>query len=195
MTPYSLAHRKTLNVLLCLASFISCAWCFEPGTKKGVPLEVSRKVLPSDLKECNFPIWKAHRNTWITFYIISTESGNVSTLVIAGPSIVSELLKAVTDKRLYKRRYAICALGYLGDKSAIPTLRAILADSTEIEYFRGDALKAIYVLDQALGRSEAQRLLGDPELTGRDSYFHRVAKTIMNSSETIELKWKVNYDP
>ena len=195
MTPHSFVRCKPLNVLLCFASCISCALCFEPGTRKGVPLEVSSRVLPSDLKECNFPIWKSHRDTWIAFYTCSTESEDISILVRAGSSIVPELLRAVADKRLYKRRYAIGALGYLKNKSAIAILRTILNDSAEKEYFRGDALRAKYIIDQALGRSEAHRLMEHPEVTGRDPYFFSVVKAIINSPETIELKWKENYDP
>ncbi len=55
------------------------------------------------------------------------------------------------------RRYAIGALGYIGDKRAIPILEAILKNKNEIEYFRGDALHAIYQLDRRLGSRYAKK--------------------------------------
>jgi HEAT repeat protein len=54
-----------------------------------------------------------------------------------------------------QRRYAIGALGYIGDRAALPTLEVILRTEDERDYFRGDALRSIYQIDPELGSKYA----------------------------------------
>lgn len=49
------------------------------------------------------------------------------------------------------RRYALSALGYIRDPVALPCLERILKDTSELDYFRGDALQAIYSINPKLG--------------------------------------------
>jgi hypothetical protein len=58
-----------------------------------------------------------------------------------------------------RRRYAIGALGWVRDRRAILTLETIYANPTEDELYRGDALEAIFIIDQNLGRSYARNVL------------------------------------
>ena len=187
------APRKKVSVILCLFFSLPCAFPFTPATKEDVDPEISSTVLPADLRESNFPIGEKHRKTWTEFYTASSESANISVLVKVGRSIVSEVESAITDKKMYKRRYAIAALGYLNEKSAIPSLVAILNDPKEKDYFRGDALKAIYILDQSVGRSNAH--LVSESQTKKDDHLTRTAEQILESPNEIKLKWVEYYGP
>ena len=185
---------KVLSSVLCLLLSLSCAFAFTPASKEGVDTEISKTVLPEDLNESTFPVGEKHRKTWTEFYTASSESANISVLVKAGPSIVPEIASAIADKKMYKRRYAILALGYLEEKSVIPALQAILNNPTEKDYFRGDALEAIYILDQSVGRLTAQRLVTETQ-TKKDDYLLRTAKRILESPNTIKPKWTEYHGP
>lgn len=61
------------------------------------------------------------------------------------------------------RRYAIGYLGNGGFTEAIPALQRLLLDTTEKDLFRGDALLAIFRIDNVRGRrlaNEYQRESG-----------------------------------
>jgi hypothetical protein len=58
-----------------------------------------------------------------------------------------------------RRRYGIGALGWIRDRRAILTLETIYANTSEDPLFRGDALEAIFIIDQNLGRSYARNVL------------------------------------
>lgn len=108
--------------------------------------------------------------------------------------MAEEVAKNIQDKNLYKRRYAICALGYIGNQDSIPVLKAILEDPTEKDYFRGDALEAIYIIDQAYGTKEGEEVLARLPATEKD-FLWRTAEKIVKRPETISLKWQENYGP
>jgi len=78
-------------------------------------------------------------------------------LILAGKKVVPLVLKEIENKDMSRRRYAIAALGHLGDSSALPTLESILKDPSEVDYFRCDALEAIALLDSDVGRTFAKQ--------------------------------------
>ena len=71
----------------------------------------------------------------------------VDSLILGGKEIAPLLIEKIKDKNMRQRRYAIAALGHLGDLSAVPALEGILKDTSEIDYFQCDALEAIALLD------------------------------------------------
>jgi hypothetical protein len=87
-------------------------------------------------------------------------------LIAAGPKMVSAICEAVKHKDMKYRRYAIGALGHIADRGAIPTLLPILENGTEEEYFRADALQAIYQIDTARGKELASRYRESGEMLG-----------------------------
>jgi HEAT repeat protein len=78
-------------------------------------------------------------------------------LIARGRSMIPAICQAIQHKDMKRRCYAIGALGYVGDKRALPILETILKDSSEFDYFRGDALHSIYQLDRNLGLRYAKQ--------------------------------------
>jgi hypothetical protein len=101
---------------------------------------------------------KQFAGAWHAFYDLSDHEPEIDDpLIKRGASMVPAICQAVAHKDMKYRRYAIGALGYIRDKKALPTLQAILKDGAEIDYFRGDALRSIYLIDRNLGTSYAQQ--------------------------------------
>jgi hypothetical protein len=93
---------------------------------------------------------------WEAFYVKADHEPEIDDPLIAkGRSMVPAICEAIRHKDMKRRRYAIGALGYIGDKGALPALESILADESEIDYFRGDALHSIYLIDRKLGLARA----------------------------------------
>ena len=61
----------------------------------------------------------------------------------AGYHIGPLLTNDISDKEMKYRRYAIMGLAEIDYKPAIPTLKDILFDKTEMYYFRADALQTL----------------------------------------------------
>ena len=93
---------------------------------------------------------------WDKFYAGDHEPELKVPLREAGRNMTLVICEAIQNKDMKMRRYAIGALGYIGDKRALPTLEAILKSKDEIFYFRGDALLSIYRMDKALGKKYAK---------------------------------------
>lgn len=93
---------------------------------------------------------------WNRFYLGDYEPELDDPLIEAGDAMTLVICEAVKNKDMKMRRYAIGALGYIGDQRALPTLEQILKSKEEIDYFRGDALHSIYQIDQALGKKYAR---------------------------------------
>ena len=94
--------------------------------------------------------------TWHAFYDLSDHEPEIDDPLIArGRPMVLAICGAIRHKDMKYRRYAIGALGYIGDRRALATLEGILKDRTEIDYFRGDALHSIYWIDRGLGAGYA----------------------------------------
>jgi hypothetical protein len=80
-------------------------------------------------------------------------------LILAGTEVIPLLREQIRDKNKPKRRYAIMALGHLGDSSSLPVLKQILTNASEISYFRCDALHAIAMINLEWGYSLAKKYL------------------------------------
>ena len=109
------------------------------------------------------PGGKSFSSVWDRFYKGDHEPELDDPLIAAGPPMTPAIVEAIQHKDMKYRRYAIGALGQIGDKRAIPPLEKLLQDKTEIDYFRGDALQSIYRLDQKRGTVYAERYAGENE--------------------------------
>lgn len=68
-------------------------------------------------------------------------------LILAGDKVVPLVLSEIKNKDMPRRRYAIGALGSIGNPLALPVLEGILNDGFEKDYFQCDALEAIAMID------------------------------------------------
>jgi hypothetical protein len=91
------------------------------------------------------------KRAWEQFYNGDHEPELDDPLIQAGRKMTLAICDAISHQDMKMRRYAIGALGYIGDKRAIPQLESILRNKEELDYFRGDALHSIYQLDKQLG--------------------------------------------
>lgn len=82
-------------------------------------------------------------------------------LLRAGKPIVPYLIVEIQKKNMPRRRYAIGALGKIGDRRAVPALIKILEDRSELDYFRGDALEAIWHIEKNVGEEFAEKHSGE----------------------------------
>ena len=99
--------------------------------------------------------------TWKAFYNNpGSEEDLPKPLIKAGPKMTPAIVEAISNKDMRLRRYAIGALGHLKDRRALDQLTIILKEKGEEEYFRGDALIAIYQIDQKLGTELAKQFAG-----------------------------------
>jgi hypothetical protein len=97
-------------------------------------------------------------------------------LIEAGKRMTSAICEAVIHPDMKRRRYAIGALGFIGDRRALPTLETILRNAKEKDYFRGDALKAIYQIDDKLGTTYARKFMK------RNDYLNLIADAILRKA-------------
>ena len=89
------------------------------------------------------------------------ESINDRHLLSAGKKIVPYLMIEIKNSDMPKRRYAIGAIGKIGDKQAIPVLVNIFEDKTELVYIRADAIEAIWHIDRTIGEEYAKKHKGE----------------------------------
>lgn len=82
-------------------------------------------------------------------------------LILAGKGVVPKIIKAVSDKNMNRRRYAISFLGYSRDRKALPLLKKIVSDRKEEVYFRQDSLLAIYKIEESEAKSLAKQFMND----------------------------------
>lgn len=106
-------------------------------------------------------------------------------LIIAGEKVVPLVLKEIQNKNMLRRRYAIGFLGNGSYKQALPVLEDILQDSSEKDYIRGDALHAIYMIDESLGNQYARRFINQTD------YLGQISKRILSGD--ISLKERRSY--
>jgi len=90
-------------------------------------------------------------------------------LILAGDGVVPLVLKEIKNKEMPRRRYAIGFLGNGSYKEALPELETVLHDSTEKDYFRGDALQSIYMIDESKGRKLAEEWKDEQDYLGEIS--------------------------
>jgi hypothetical protein len=94
---------------------------------------------------------------WKAFYSAQDEGDIETPLIKAGSAMVPAICEAIAHVNMDRRRYAIGALGPIGDPQAIPALKTILYESNEMDYFRGDALQALYQLDRPAAEEFAEQ--------------------------------------
>jgi len=102
-------------------------------------------------------------STWSKFYSGDHEPELDDPLIEAGKDMTLVICEAVKMKDMALRRYAIGALGFIGDERALPTLEGILKSKDEIYYFRGDALHSIYQIKKDLGKKYANEFGNEHE--------------------------------
>ena len=111
---------------------------------------------------------KHFAKAWHTFYDLSDHEPEIDDpLIKRGRPMVPSICNAITHKDMKYRRYAIGALGYIGDERALSALEAILKDGSEIDYFRGDALHSIFLIDRKLGARYARQYQAENEYLTR----------------------------
>jgi HEAT repeat protein len=79
-------------------------------------------------------------------------------LILAGKKVIPYLISEIRDPKMKQRRYAIDALGQIGDECVIPFLEKILKDEKEIYYFRYNALNSIAMIDFEYAKKLAKEL-------------------------------------
>jgi hypothetical protein len=103
-----------------------------------------------------WPVIAAHarapENTLQIFYMGDHEPELADPLILAGDRVGPTVTQAISNANMPLRRYAISFLGDDTVREAIPTLERIVSTETEADYFRGDALEAIYKTDPSVGR-------------------------------------------
>jgi hypothetical protein len=71
-------------------------------------------------------------------------------LILAGSGVIPLLEQDLLDSDMPRRRYAIGAVGNIGDNAALPTLKKIVEDRSEVDYIRCDALEAVAMIDRSV---------------------------------------------
>ena len=79
----------------------------------------------------------------------------IDPLILNGRRVVPHILADLPSEDMPFRRYAIGFLGNGRYRTALPVLEELLADDTEIYYFRADALEAIYHISPERGHELA----------------------------------------
>jgi hypothetical protein len=87
-------------------------------------------------------------------------------LVLVGGRVQPLVAERIANPQLKHRRYAISFLGCSRASEALPELELILGNERELNYFRADALEAIWLIDAARGVQLARSHLGAAELLG-----------------------------
>jgi hypothetical protein len=110
---------------------------------------------------------------WHAFYVEGDHEPDIDDPLIAvGSEMTLAICEAIAHPDMKRRRYAIGALGYIRDRQALTVLEKILKDKSEIYYFRGDALHAIYQIDEKMGSQYAEQFANEHE------YLKRLANSI-----------------
>lgn len=100
------------------------------------------------------------QKTWTDFYHGGMHEPDLDDpLIAAGKNMTVAICGAIGHPNMKRRRYAIGALGFIGDRRALPTLVEILQNRQETNYFRGDALLSIYQIDHEAGIEYARQYL------------------------------------
>lgn len=87
-------------------------------------------------------------------------------LILKGSGVVPLVLLDVRNKDTKLRRYAIGFLGNGRYRSALPVLESVLADGMELDYFRADAMIAIYQIDPRRAATLAPRYVDRTDQLG-----------------------------
>jgi len=122
---------------------------------------------------------------WNQFYADPGHEPELAdTLINARRKMTGTICEAIKHIDMKCRRYAIEPLGFIGDNRALPTLQIILKDEKEKDYFHGDALKAIYLIDERLGTTYANEFIGSNE------YLTMIGKAILTKASWLKERPK-----
>jgi len=102
------------------------------------------------------------------------EACNADILILNKHKMLPVICEKIKDKNMPKRRYAISFLGNEQYAKAEQVLLQILSDETEQEYYRGDALLALYMIDTADGNKYAEKY------RNRTDYLGYIAELVLN---------------
>ena len=102
-------------------------------------------------------------------------------LIVAGTDVVPLVLEEIVRADMVKRRYAIQALGNIGDPTAIPTLEFLAQSTSEPGYIRCVSTQAVAQIDWDAGRELAQRY-AETELPELPECLPRVSSQILKFS-------------
>jgi HEAT repeat protein len=101
---------------------------------------------------------KRFAKVWHAFYDESFHEPDIDDpLIAAGRPMVPAICEAISHPDMKYRGYAIGALGYIGDRRALPTLVGVIENAGETVSMRNEALLAIYRIDRALGARYARQ--------------------------------------
>jgi len=180
------------------AYLMSCVYfiviCIVP-TLAASEFELAEAISKKDLENYRFPIDSRFREAWMSFYTASSEVDDITTLVAEGPEIAPSIAAAIKDKKLFKRRYAILALGYLKSAFALDTLRSLVSDKTEEDVFRSDALYSLYRTDEATGIRYARMLIQEAGRMRVGPITMDSAKEIIERPRDIQMTWMIRSGP
>jgi HEAT repeat protein len=138
---------------------------------------------PDDATKLSRPSPDPYKHIWEQFYAADCEGSIAPALIAGGPQMVPHICQAIKDSQMYCRRYAILALGHLRDRRAIRSLETIYSDTDEDVLFRGDALEAIFVIDQELGRRYASIVL--KRSLPKNDYLRSTAELIFKEPKSL----------
>ncbi len=163
MIPSTLTRLRSLAFLV-LAAGASLSPCLAQQNKE---------LTEAELVEYRTGDPAVTKKVWDKFYAGDDEGELSKPLIAAGKKLVPAICAAIAHPDMRLRRYAMTALGEIGDKAALPALESILKDKKELGYMRGDALQAIHLIDKALGVKYAK------EFASADEYLKMVAEEII----------------
>jgi HEAT repeat protein len=102
-------------------------------------------------------------------------------LIVAGTDVVPMVLEQVVKPDMVKRRYAIQALGNIGDPAAIPTLKLLAESTEEPGYIRCVSTQAVAQIDWIIGRDLAQQFTKSGQQDSPEC-LPRISNQILNFS-------------
>ena len=100
-------------------------------------------------------------------------------LILNADRVKARVIRDIADPAMDKRRYAIGFLGNCEIREALPALRTILNDVSEKDYFRGDALQSIFLIDEAEGLQRAGTF------SDRDDFLGLIARDLLGGQSAI----------
>lgn len=136
---------------------------------------------PSIFDAINLKLFAAPEHIINRFYTEKdlAEDQLIDSLILAGSKMVPLLEQEILKKEIPRRRYAISALGHLGNNKSITILEHILQDKSEKEVFRADALEAIAGINLTYAQKIAPAYLNDT------SFVANRAREILTNSTSL----------
>ncbi len=136
---------------------------------------------PNIIDAINLKLFVAPEHIINRFYTEKelAEDQLIDSLILAGSKMVPLLEQEILKKEIPRRRYAISALGHLGNNKSSTILEHILQDKSEKEVFRADALEAIAGINLTYAQKIAPAYLNDT------SFVANRAREILTNSTSL----------